>query len=96
MVVVGQKGAHRGGRLTVVNSVAGESLTAARTNGHRWRSLGHRATGCLGKHAKWLAQSEEKLEAMVDGGRLTEEEPDGVVARGAALADSSGVEVMLG
>jgi hypothetical protein len=33
---------------------------------------------------------------MVDGGRLTEEEPDGVVARGAALADSSGVEVMLG
>jgi hypothetical protein len=32
---------------------------------------------------------------VIDSGQLVEEEPNGVVARGAALAGDSGVEVML-
>jgi hypothetical protein len=33
----------------MVNSVVGESSTAARTNGHRRRSSGRRGMGCLGE-----------------------------------------------
>jgi hypothetical protein len=33
---------------------------------------------------------------MVNCGWLTEDEPDGAVARGAALDDGSGMDVMLG
>jgi hypothetical protein len=72
-VVVEWKGAQRGGRLTAVNSMAGESSTATWSNGHRRRPSGCRGTGCLGEACEVAGSAGGRREASIDSGRLTEE-----------------------
>jgi hypothetical protein len=79
----------------VVNSVAGESSTVAQTNSHRRWSSGCRETDCLGGACEAASMVGGRWEVVANGGRLVEEDPDGVVTLGAALASDSGVEVML-
>jgi hypothetical protein len=57
-VAIGQKGSHRGGRLTMVNSVAVGNSTAAWTNNHRRWPSGHRGMGCLGEDGEVASSAE--------------------------------------